>query len=185
MKQNRMRLPDSYHIMASTLFGLEQCTHLESTVTPAVWKRELTRTLRCIRRAVNLNLQSTTDAHRSEVLSYLTLAARGVKHAETTDEAGAAVIQALTFLILCILGRAPNHFNMKSTASDSCWSLAAFRSITYAVSDTQRYAFLIDRATPDQRQAIFAARRTHDLHTMPEVFTWVHANYPDLCRSVT
>lgn len=150
-QRERTNVPISVEYLFSALFGKVPYHGYVGTVSVTTWKKDLAKTGRWIKRAIELNAR-TDSFHRSELLETCDRMISNVEGAKSATEANMKVIESLVRVVFMLLGDMPDNWNQKSPYRNSFWRLDAHRSRQFSQSPVQKVRLLIDLV--DRRQRV-------------------------------
>ncbi len=140
-KSDPVYAPMSFEYLMSSLFGMQFYHGFVGYLRLTIWKKELIKILKAVKRAIDLNID-TDEFHRNELISRCDFGMRKLRESKYKDELDANMIESLIRIVFLLLGEMPENARRRSTSNPKCWKLDRARKITY-VQTLQQKTWLI------------------------------------------
>ena len=162
-REESVYLPISVEYLFTHLFGKLQYHGYVGETRLSVWRKDLLKAVKYLRRSIELNV-STDARHMRALLGHCDSLTSDLKSASSANFLNVAVVEHLIRLSFELLGRMPNHWERKSPYSDRFWQLDGHRSVQFHQSAEQKAAMLINMVDIDKRLEIgpHEFRNLHD-----------------------
>ncbi len=189
--RNNVYIPIEFEHFLSELFGQNSHHGFVGEHSLSVWRRELIKIVRTIRRAVKINID--TDAfHRDDMVRRCDLTIESIKKAGTSDEVNAAMIKFSVRLNFMLMGDLPDNWDRKSISHESALTFNKHRKIAYVQNNEQRANLIMslpskwnykDRV-PDNLELWLKRFREFDGDT-EKFLIWFKLNYTEVYLELT
>src|SRR5947199_7277141 len=126
----------------SRLFGKRAYHGFVGEHSLSTWKKELTRIVRTVQRAIRLNVD-TDDFHRDDMLETCERAIQNIKAANLPDEASTAMIKFSVAINFMLLGQLPDHWENDHVSHTKYWKLDRYRKLIYIRTPEHKANLLI------------------------------------------
>ncbi len=140
MREKPIHLPFTFQDLLRAIFGKRSYEYMDEEVRFSAWKKIMRNTVKKIRQAIAVNLDTTDALHMRTLLGLCEAANQGIGRAKTKDELDSSVIEILVRIVFELLGGMPENRDKLGVSNPRCWKLDTYRKVSYTQTAVQRVA---------------------------------------------
>jgi hypothetical protein len=140
--QEKINVSMSVEYFMRHLFG-ESYYHYVGNHDFKEWKKDVTKVLKSIDRAVDETIESTDKMHLFEIKTMIERGLKSIEKSDSFNSLNSETIACLSNTMFLILGKRPNNMRKKSVSNKNCWKLNDYRTIHFSQNYEQKAKLLL------------------------------------------